>query len=201
MKLHILPPSPNSVKTRLANRLMGGVAKEVTVDVSTGAHKEAGFLSLNPNGRLPVLELEDGSTLWESNAITNRICAEGDTPLWPKSNQRYDIMRWQFWEACHWTPACQPFLAYHVFGNTEVELEPATVKFREFAAVLDGHLAGRSWLSGEAMTAADLVAAPILAYSGPCQYPLEGFGNIARWFAQIEALEAWAEVNPLSQSG
>lgn len=201
MKLHILPPSPNSVKVRLANRLMGGIAEEVVADVSAGAHKQADFLALNPNGRLPVLELDGGTALWESNAITNRICAEGDTPLWPKSNQRYDIMRWQFWEACHWTPALQPFLAYHLFGNKEVDLEAAAVKFREFAAVLDGHLDGRGWLSGEAMTTADIVVAPIMAYSGPCHYPLADFPNISRWFAQIEALQAWAEVNPLAQAG
>jgi glutathione S-transferase len=201
MKLHILPPSPNSVKTRLANRLMGGIAEEIMVDVSSGAHKQADFLALNPNGRLPVLELDDGTALWESNAITNRLCAEGDTPLWPKSNQRYDIMRWQFWEACHWTPAIQPFLSYHVFGNKEVDLAAAEVKFREFAAVLDGHLAGRDWLTGDAMTTADLVAAPIMAYAGPCRYPLADFPNITRWFGQIEALEAWAEVNPLAQGG
>lgn len=199
MKLHILPPSPNSVKARLANRLMGAIAKEAVLDVSTGVHKQEPFLSLNPNGRLPVLELDDGSALWESNAIVNRLCANEDTPFWPRTNQRYDIMRWQFWEACHWTPAVQPFLAYHLFGNTEADLDAAAVTFREFAAVLDGHLEGRGWLSGGTMTTADIVVAPILAYSTACAVPLEGFGNITRWFGQIEALEDWAAVDPLAQ--
>lgn len=201
MKLHIFPPSPNSVKARLANRLMGSPAEEIAVDVSTGAHKQEPFLSLNPNGRLPVLELDGGTSLWESNAIVNRICATGDTPLWPKSDQRYDILRWQFWEACHWTPAVQPFLAYHLFGNKAVDLDAAEVKFREFASVLNSHLDGRDWLSGDAMTAADIVVAPVLAYSGPCFYPLADFANISRWFARIEALADWAGVNPLAQGG
>ncbi len=196
MKLHVLPGSPNSVKVRAANRLLGLGVEEIIVDPSTGIHKSAPYLALNPMGKLPILEFDDGSSLWESNAILNRLCAESDTPLWPKSNQRYDIMRWQFWEAYHWNPACGPFIRYHLFGNTDTDLEAATPAFRTLAEVLDTALAGTGWLSGDQMTSADLAVAAILVYRHACHYPLDGYGHIADWMARIDALDAWSEVNP-----
>ena len=76
------------------------------MDLQAGDQRKQEFLALNPNGKMPVLEMDDGSSLWESNAIIDRLAAHADSDIWPKSNQRYDIMRWQFWEGCHFTPAC-----------------------------------------------------------------------------------------------
>lgn len=197
MKLHVLPGSPNSVKVRAANRLLGLGVEETLIDPSTGIHKSEPFLALNPNGKLPILEFGDGTSLWESNAIVNRLCAETDTPLWPKSNQRYDIMRWQFWEAYHWNSACSPFIRYHLFGNTDTDLDAAAPAFRILAEVLDGELAKTGWLSGAEMTAADICVAGILVYRHVCRYPLEDCDHITDWMGRIDALEAWRDVNPV----
>jgi glutathione S-transferase len=170
--------------------------EENIIDPSTGLHKSYAFLALNPNGKLPILELGDGTSLWESNAIVNRLCAETDTPLWPKSNQRYDIMRWQFWEGYHWNPACGPFIRHHLFGNPDVDLDAAAQPFRALASVLDGELAETGWLSGDQMTVADITVAAILVYRHACQYPLDGYARIADWMARIDALDAWSEVDP-----
>ena len=105
-------------------------------------------------------------------------------------------MRWQFWEACHWTPACAKFISRHLFGNENVDMEAAAKDFHRFAKVLDDHLEGRDWLVGEAMTTADISVAMVLCYRVPCQYPLDGYGNINRWIGAIEATEAWATANP-----
>ena len=196
MRLHIAPPSPNARKTITANGLLGLDAEIVEVDVKGWAHKTREFLLLNPNGKIPVLEFDDGSTLWESNAIINRMTAEVDTDLWPKSNARYDIMRWQFWETAHWTPACRQFISKHIFGNDDVDIPKAEEEFKTLAGVLDGHLASRKWLVGDAMTNADISVASYLCYREPCHYPMGGFANINRWLDPIEALPAWQAANP-----
>ena len=195
MKLHIFPASPNARKTLTANGLLGLGLETVLVDLPNGAHRSAEFLALNPNGKIPVLEYDDGSTLWESNAIINRMAAEVDTGLWPKSNARYDIMRWQFWEAAHWTPACARFISKHLFGNDDVDLEAAEAEFNRFAKVLDDHLTSRDWLVGDAMTNADISVAAILCYREACHYPMGEFAKIRDWIARIEELPAWQAAN------
>ncbi|MCL6284079.1 glutathione S-transferase family protein [Ruegeria sp. 2012CJ41-6] len=200
MKLHVFSPSPNSRKALFVTGYLGLGVETEQVDLALGDQKGAGFLALNPNGRVPVLEQDDGSTLWESNAIVNRLCAEVDTALWPKSNQRYDIMRWQFWESCHWTPACSPFIAHHFFGNQDVDLGAAASQMEPFAKVLDDHLSGRGWLSGTGMTTADISVAAILCYREACQYPLQAHDNIARWMDRIEAIDVWQKINPVPEA-
>ena len=195
MKLHTFPASPNARKTLTANGLLGLNLETVTVDLSQGAQKSPEFVALNPNSKIPVLEFDDGSTLWESNAIINRMATEVDTELWPKSNARYDIMRWQFWESAHWAPACSKFISKNLFGNDSVDMDAATTDFTFFAGVLDSHLGAQDWLVGDAMTNADISVAAILCYREPCQYPLGTFTNINRWIARIEGVPAWQMAN------
>ena len=195
MKLHTFPASPNARKTVMVNEHLGLGIPVVVVDIPNGAHKRAEFLVLNPNGKIPVLEFDDGSTLWESNAIINRLASEVDTSLWPKSNARYDIMRWQFWEGCHWTPACFKFISKHIFKNDSVDIPKAEEDFKTLAAVLDGHLASRQWLVGDAMTTADVSVAAYLCYRNVCHYPVDGFTHIGRWLDQIEDLPSWQKAN------
>ncbi len=195
MRLHIFPASPNARKAMTANELLGLNLETVVVDLQSGAQTSPEFVAFIPNSKIPVLEFDNGTTLWESNAIINRLAAEIDTELWPKLNARYDIMRWQFWEGCHWTPACAKFIAKHFFGNDDVDLVAAEKDFTFFAAVLDGHLAVREWLVGDDMTNPDISVAAILCYREPCQYPIGKFTNINRWIGQIEDLPAWQMAN------
>ncbi len=200
MKLHIFPASPNARKAIMVNEHTGFGADVAVVNIPEGAHKQPEYLALNPNGKVPTLEYDDGSTLWESNVIINKMAGEKESELWPATNQRYDILRWQFWEACHWTPACNKFISKHIFKNDSVDVDAASAEFVRLAKVLDDHLDGRAWLSGDTMTTADVSVNAILCYRAPCHYPLAGFDNIAAWIARIEALSAWQVANPPPES-
>jgi len=179
----------------MANREFGLDIEEKSVDLFKGEHKSPAFVALNPNGKKPVLEYDDGSTLWESNAIVNRLAAMNETALWPKSDLRYDIMRWQFWESCHFAPAVSKFLAKHVFGDDSIDMEAAQTEFDRVAGALDGHLADRDWLVGDGMTTAEISIVSFLGYRDRCQYPVDGYPNITRWLANVEALASWKAVN------
>ncbi len=192
MRLHVFPASPNAKKAMFVNALIGANLPLAIVDLPNGAQQKPDYLALNPNGKVPVLEFDDGSTLWESNAIINKMASDAKSELWPADQSRYDILRWQFWEACHWTPACAKFISRHLFGDETVDLEAAAQDFHKYASVLDGHLAGRDWLVGGAMTTADVSVAMVLYLREPCQYPMQDYANIARWLGRIEALPAWS---------
>ena len=195
MKLHVFPPSPNSRKCMVVNRELALGIPEITVDLLAGEQLAPGFIALNPNAKLPVLEYDDGSTLWESNAIVNRLAAEADTPLWPRSNVRYDIMRWQFWEIAHFAPAAGKFISRHFFGNEDVDLDAAAEEFGTLARVLESHLADRDWLVGDDMTTADIVVSAILCYRDACHMPVAGYDNVLRWLGNVEDRDAWKAVN------
>ncbi len=196
MKLHVFPASPNAKKVMFANAHMGLNIPIEMVNLQEGAHQSTEYLALNPNGKVPTLEFDDGSTLWESNVIMNRLASDAKSDLWPADMSRYEIMRWQFWEACHWTPACAKYISRHLFNNESVDMAAADTDFHRFAKVLDDHLNGRDWLVGESMTNADIAVSQILCYREPCQYPVADYANINRWINTIEATDAWAAANP-----
>jgi glutathione S-transferase len=62
---------------------------------------------------------------------------------------------------------------------------------REFAGVLDAHLAGRDWICGDALSLADFAVASPLAATVPAQLPVAELSNVQRWFGQVQKLEAW----------
>ena len=71
MKLHEMTraPNPRRVRIFIAEKQLEDEIELVQVDMMAGAHKEPGFLKLNPSGKIPVLELEDGRAIAETVAI------------------------------------------------------------------------------------------------------------------------------------
>ena len=68
--------SGNCYKIKLMLHLLSQPYEWVPINILRGETRSEDFLKKNPNGKIPVLELEDGSCLWESNAILNYL-AEG----------------------------------------------------------------------------------------------------------------------------
>src|SRR5688572_1784420 len=84
MRLHSAPRSGNSYKVRLLLGLLGTRCEVVNYDTKGGETHAAGFLeNVNPDGKVPVLELEDGTMLPESGAILYYLAE--DTPYLPSA--------------------------------------------------------------------------------------------------------------------
>ena len=78
MKLYVTPVAPNPTRVRLyvAEKMAGGVdmdLSEILVNLIKGEQNSAEHLARNPFGRVPVLELSDGSHLGESLAIMETL--------------------------------------------------------------------------------------------------------------------------------
>jgi glutathione S-transferase len=75
MKLHDCPGTPNAARIRIVLAAKGLDAKVefVSVDLLAAEHKQPAFLAMNPVGKIPVLELDDGLCISESTAITEYL--------------------------------------------------------------------------------------------------------------------------------
>jgi len=89
--------SGNCYKVKLMLHLLGREYEWVPVDILKGETQSPEFLAKNPNGKIPVLQLEDGTALWESNAILNFL-ADGSAFLPSEPRLRTQVLQWQFFE-------------------------------------------------------------------------------------------------------
>ena len=87
--------SGNCYKLQLLMAQLGLAHRWVEVDSTRGQTRTPEFLARNPNGKVPLLELEDGRRLPESNAILCYL-AEG-TPFLPQDRwARAQVLQWLF---------------------------------------------------------------------------------------------------------
>src|SRR3712207_7108 len=97
IRLHDNLSSGNGYKVRLLLTQLGIPFERIEYDIDRAETRTPEFLARNPNGRVPVLELETGEFLAESNAILCYL-AEG-TPFWPSERlARARVLQWLFFE-------------------------------------------------------------------------------------------------------
>ncbi len=178
----------------------------IYVELGKGAHRTPAFRAMNPNAKVPVL-VDGGTTLWESNAIMCHLADKAGSDLWPHDARQVEVMRWLMWDATEFAPQASTFYFEYIIkprfsmGEPDpAEIRKATEGFMRYAAVLEGHLRGRSYLVGESLSVADFAVAITLPYAQQARLPLEGFPEIRRWHTGLNALEAWREPFPTLQA-
>ncbi|WP_434300500.1 glutathione S-transferase family protein [Corallococcus exiguus] len=204
MKLYFHPLSGNSRRVLLVAVHLDIPLERIVVDLTTGKQRETSYLGINPNGRVPVLD-DGGFVLWESRAIMVYLAEKtpGQTLLPTDAQGRADVNRWLFWCSSHLAPA-NTVLVLENFVKQRTGRgppDPAEVArgealFAQTAPVLDSHLAGRTWVTQERLTLADLSLAASFALAGPARLPLEGYANLRAWLGRVQELEAWQRTAP-----
>jgi glutathione S-transferase len=202
MELHLFPPSGRSLGVlALANHLAID-CELVPVDLGRGDQRASAYAALNPNRKVPTLE-DDGFVLWEANAILCYLASKRpERGLWPADARgQADVVRWLAWESAHWDAESCGMVTFE--KNSKVVLglgppDPAFVargeaNFARFAAVLDDHLKGKSWILGERLTIADFSIGTLVPTAVRCELPIERFREIGRWYAALSALPAWRD--------
>jgi glutathione S-transferase len=199
MRLYQHPMSANARAATMAALQLKAPVELVFVDLQKGDQHLPEFLNMNPNHRVPVLQDSD-FYLWESRAIMQYLADKtpGQT-LYPTDlKARADVNRWLFWGAQHFAPAISVFFWENVVKGMigrgapdPVELQRGDRLFNEFAAVLDGHLVDRKWISGPDLTLADLSIAAAYNCAAPGRAPVAWYANIQKWFMRVQRLEVW----------
>jgi glutathione S-transferase len=179
--------SGNCLKVRYVADHLGLSYEWVEVDIMKGGSRTDAFLALSPMGQVPMVVLDDGRPLAQSNAIM-RFLAEGSDLVPADAYLRAKMDEVLFWEQnLH-----EPFVAGCIFqmvylGKTADERDPERVARAEKALdLMERLLDGRTWFVGDAMTLADIA---LLAYTR--RAPLGGFDLAGRpavtdWIGRCE---------------
>ena len=156
------------------------------------------YRKMNPMGLVPTLE-DEGFVLWESHAIVRYLCARHSAgKLWPADpRQRADADRWMDW-AFTFLNAFRPVFWGLVRTPPEkrdmAAIEEARKKCAELAGVLDGALAGRRYVAGDAFTMGDIPVGCHMQLWMRLTIERPPHPNLAAWFARLCERAAYRKV-------
>lgn len=183
--------TPNSVKVPIALEELGLAYELKAVNVRKGMQKEEAFLSLNPNGKVPVL-VDDDFVLTESAAILVHLAEKTGKLLPENGNDRARVFEQLFFHASALSPA---------FGNAgffkRSSPEPQRVAEARFTteaerilSLLDTKLADQAFMAGDAFTIADIAH---FGWLWRRQFPgltLDERPNLSRWYETVAVRSA-----------
>ena len=193
MILHDNLSSGNGYKVRLLLAQLGISFERIEYDTGRGETRTPEFLKrIDPNGRIPVLETDDGEFLAESDAILFYL-AEG-TPFLPDGRlERALVLRWMFFEQYSHEPNIAVARAWiHVFGREMTEerrlaLEAKRKLGYDALGVMEGHLCQNDYFVGGRYSVADiaLYAYTHVAHEGG--FDLTGYPAVRAWIGRVAA--------------
>lgn len=181
--------SGNCMKVKYTADLLGLVYRWHAVNIMEGGSRNAAFLSINPHGQVPVLVLEDGRSLSQSNAIISYL-AEGSHLLPSESFARAKVMQWLFWEQY----SHEPYVAVcrfhmHYLGKSRATREGWRVERGEAALdALEDQLSHSQWLSGDQFSIADIA---LFAYTHLAEeggFDLSSRLSVTRWVSECSTV-------------
>lgn len=183
--------SGNAWKIRLACGWMGLQVKRRTFDIVQGDLETAAFARINPWRQVPALLTPEGEWLAESQAILWYL-GMGTSWLPQGRLAQARVASWlSFEQTQHMHAFAQPRLLIHLRRTARVD-DPEMAAWRAIgmkaAALMDAHLAGRSFLVGTAPTIADIALFPYTSMAEQGGYDLSAFTHITAWLARMQAL-------------
>ena len=193
--------SGNCHKIRLLLEQLGRCYRWIEIDSANGETRTPEYLAKNPNGRVPMLELEDGRLLVESNAILCYL-AEG-TPFFPADAwQRAQALSWMFFEQYShepyiavarfirgWTPADSPRRA---------DLPRLVERGEQALAVMEKYLDNAPWFSGSDYGIADIALFAYTDCAGDGGFDLAKFPLVSNWLSRIRATAGFVPMPAVS---
>ena len=190
--------SGNCYKIKLLMEFLGLDHEWVHVDILAGTTRTAEFLRMNPNARIPVLELPDGNFLWESNAILNYLAQ--DSRFLPQGRyQRAQVLQWQFFEQY----SHEPYIAIARYirkylglpADREAEYHARQPGGHKALALMEAHLAANDFFVDAGPTVADISLYAYTHVAPEGGFELSGYPNIRAWLSRIEQLPGYVTMS------
>jgi len=190
LKLYGDSASGNCYKIQLLLSFLEVSYKWIEVDIMVGETRTEAFLKMNPNGRIPLLELEDGSHLAESDAILFYL-AEGTRFLPDDRLGRARALQWMFFEQYSHEPNIAVLRFWKLYAKKSREDEPqwAAREKAGYAAldVMERELATRDWFVGDKPSIADIALYAYTHVADEGGFDLLGYPAIRAWMARMAA--------------
>ena len=187
MKIYGDSISGHCLKVKWTADVLGLSYDWIEVDIMAGESRTPAFLTLNPAGQVPVVVLDDGRPLSQSNAILLHL-ADGSALIPTDAYDRARMLEWLFWEQY----SHEPYVAVARFqvkyqGKPAAELEPRLVE-RGKAALqrLEEGLAASAYLVGERLSLADVALVAYTRMAGDGGFELASYPRVVAWIARVE---------------
>ncbi len=189
LRVYGMSVSGNCHKVRMALEALSRPYAWTEIDPDRGDTRTPQFLAMNANGKAPVLEIEPGTYLPESNAILWYL-ADG-TPLLPAGAlPRARVLQWLFFEQY----SHEPYIAVARYLR---KLHPDPAAQRALAdskmdggyralGVMEGHLARAAFFVGDQYSIADLALYAYTHVAGDGGFDLQRFPAVRAWLSRVQ---------------
>jgi len=189
MRLYDYAGSANAYKVRLLLRQLDVPYELVPIDIFRGEGQTPDFVKKNPLGQIPVLELDDGRCVAQSNAILWHL-ARGTALLPADPFTESQVLEWLFFEQYEVEPTLGSARYWLLTGRATArqdELARRLETGRRALRVMDRALADRPFFVGDRYTIADIALYAYTHIAGDTGVDLAPHRNLAAWFARVEA--------------
>ena len=190
LRLYDYLGSGNGYKVRLLLHQLEIPFERIELDIDEGETRTPEFLAKNPNGRIPALELEDGTVLPESNAILFFL-SEGTAFLPEDRLERAQALQWMFFEQYNHEPsiAVSRYIRLHLAeGHARYgELPKLAEKGKDALRVMETQLMERDWFAGDAYSIADIALYAYTHVANEGGFDLAPYPAVTAWLARVAA--------------
>jgi len=192
-------PSGNCHKLRMLLGHLGRDYRWIEVESPYGATRTPEYLAKNPNGKVPMIETDDGRVMVESNAILTWL-ADGTKYFAGDAWQRAQTLAWMFFEQyshepyvavarfiCGWTP---------IDSSRRAELPKLIERGDHALRVMEKHLATNDWFSATGYGIADIALFGYTHCADDCGFDLARYPNIVAWLDRVRAQPGFVPMAP-----
>lgn len=180
--------SGNGYKVRLLLAQLRREYRWIEIDILRGESRTPAFLAKNPNGRVPTLELDDGTCLAESDAI---LCYLAEvSPYLPVDKLlRAQVLQWMFFEQYSHEPdiATPRFILKYLPQDSprRAEIPKRLEHGRAALGVMESHLTDREYFVGERYSIADIALYAYTHVAHEAGLDLSTYPRIRAWLARV----------------
>ncbi len=202
LKLYDYLPSQNAWKVRLLLNHLGLAYQTIPVSIFEGEGRAPAYLRVNPGGKVPALELEDGRTLAESGAILAYL-ADGTDYLPADRYLRARVHQWLSFEQ-EQVEMSIGSLRYWTMTGKLPQRDATIVEGKRKAALrtlalLDNELASRPFIAGDTYTIADMSIFAYASRAAEAGLSLEAYPHFRAWIERVQSQPGFlAEMHPYS---
>jgi glutathione S-transferase len=183
-------PSQNAWKVRQLLHHLGRAYRTVEVSIFEGEGRGESYLRVSPTGTVPAIELDDGRTLAESNAILMYL-ADGTAYVPGDAFGRAKVQQWLHFEQERVESVLGALRHWTLTGKL-VRRPPALVEAKRHAAqrtleILERELSERNFIAGDRYTIADIALFAYGSRAAEAGFALDEYPAIRAWIARVEA--------------
>ena len=194
MRVYQHPASGNCMKVRMLAHVLGLELEYVDVDIFAGEARQEPHRARNPAGATPVLELRDGSFLAESGAIL--VWLATGTPLLPADRDAHaQVIRWLLFEqnAIEATIAVARFRILFFGASPDDPVIADRIQGgRSQLKVLERQLDGRAFVTGDALTIADIALYGYIHVAADAHVDVDRRPGVAAWLDRVRETTGYA---------